>query len=90
MAYTDQLFNEYQSLGISKLDHKIISEEQLTENLVLVSVTWQLIALLKNTKYEATIRYVLSSATTEIKIVSVYAVDERKHFNEFRRNMSST
>ncbi len=89
LAYSGQLFKEYQSLGISKLDHKIISEEQLSENLMLVSITWQFIAPLKNAKYDATIRYVLSSTTTELKIVSVYIVDERKHFNAFKRDIGS-
>ncbi len=89
LAYSDQLFREYQSLGISKLDHKIISRDKLSQNLLLVSIAWQFIDPQKNVKYDATIRYVLSSVSAELKIVSVYIVDERKRFNEFRKNVGS-
>lgn len=70
-----QLFALYDRLGVKQVDFDIVSTQELSENLTLVSVNWQFLREDASLVYEATTRYLIN-VNNAPKIIAVFVVDE--------------
>ncbi len=81
---SEKLIGLYQSLGVKQVTFEIMSQQQLSKTLQLVSVVWHFKTSAGAEIYNATTRYVIRNTESGLKIKSVFVVDETSKVSQLK------
>jgi len=82
---TKKLIAIYKELSVAGVTFEILSENQLSGNLMLVSVVWSFQTAEGQEVYNATTRYLMKEIAGGLKIKAVFVVDETSKIAALRQ-----
>lgn len=79
-----KLIQLYKSLGVAEVGYEIISEQRLSDAFILASIRWIFRNSAGGEIYSATVRYALKLMNEDIRIKSIFVVDEMRKIAELK------
>jgi hypothetical protein len=79
---SQNLLQQYKSIGVGKIDYEILSESQASNSLKLIAVLWHFKKSNGEVIYSAQTNYLLKNSGNGYKIASVIMVNESTEFSK--------